>query len=187
MRLGRGHERGFGGVHVGGMRLERGGTWRQRAAGPSTRAAPCGPHGSRRDGAAWRVRNVPRTPRALPRQIRSSKAKLRSLREQGLSSGAALKVLAAASAPKGSKKKKKATQGGGGAGAGGLFAGDGTGRPAGAGPKGEGARGGGGSKAREEGKRGDRAGMSKQELHRVKRGGVGKGAFKSKKKFKRKK
>lgn len=68
-------------------------------------------------------------------------------------------------------------------------AGDGTGRPTAAVEAGRGGHTPKKDKAegRHDNKRSDRAGFSKAELSRIKRGGVGKKAFKSKKKFQRKK
>lgn len=72
------------------------------------------------------------------------------------------------------EKKKRKTSGGDG-----LFSGDGTGKPDGSSnaDKSAAASGGKGGKAK--------GNLNKSELNRIKRGGKGKSAFKSKKKFKR--
>ncbi len=125
--------------------------------------------------AAWSVR----------RQIRSTKSRLRALKQQGISGSKAVKILGAQAA--GVKKSKGAKKGG--AAKKQLFAGDGTGRPGGEGGSGGGAGGAssGGSPAAEGKYLRDRSSLSKTELARVKRGGAGKRAFKSKARFKRKK
>eukprot|EP00200_Dunaliella_tertiolecta_P002577 CAMPEP_0202351500 /NCGR_PEP_ID=MMETSP1126-20121109/8111_1 /ASSEMBLY_ACC=CAM_ASM_000457 /TAXON_ID=3047 /ORGANISM="Dunaliella tertiolecta, Strain CCMP1320" /LENGTH=933 /DNA_ID=CAMNT_0048943611 /DNA_START=36 /DNA_END=2838 /DNA_ORIENTATION=+ len=123
------------------------------------------------------------------RQIRSAKSKIRSLREQGMTAAAAAKAVAAAAAPKSAKKKKQQQQQhGAGGGESSLFSGDGTGRPAAGGTaKAKSKEDAGKDLGAHTNKRSDRTGFSSAQLNRVKRGGVGKKAFKSKKKYQRKK
>jgi ATP-dependent RNA helicase DDX27 len=85
-----------------------------------------------------------------------------------------------------SKKKRKTGEGG--QENGGLFSGDGLGKPGGgaAGSSSSGGSRGGEAGGRQVGKKKDRASrLPKAELNRLKRGGKGKKAFKSKKKHKR--
>eukprot|EP00878_Enallax_costatus_P005816 GHUV01006103.1.p1 GENE.GHUV01006103.1~~GHUV01006103.1.p1 ORF type:complete len:892 (+),score=345.95 GHUV01006103.1:153-2828(+) len=112
--------------------------------------------------------------------IKGVKSRMRELMQQGLTAKAAKNIAQKAVtgvSTKHEKKKCKTSDSGG------LFSGDGTGKPGSNSntdkPAAAGGSSGGSKSAKAKGN------LSKTELNRVKRGGKGKAAFKSKKKFKR--